>query len=1151
MAVRRGQHTYERGHEPDTVAQNRPPAQSIPRSPADNAVGVPLNPLLVWGRSIDPDGDPVTYDVFLGAGRVKSTTDTALVVGPLSEATDYTWRVAAHDDRGGTVDGTIRRFRTVGDTLAPVVLQGPAAEGITQTTATVLCATDEPSTLQVEYRVRGGSPAFTSSPADSVRRKEHRIGLSGLASGTTYEYRTLARDAAGNLTTFPDPPYPAFTTLAADTTAPQFVAPPSAPFISDSSAVVVWTTDERGTSEAAFRLEADTTFVNALPGEAGTEHRVTLKGLRPGTSYIVRVRSEDASRNAAFASLRIVTPARSAAPVRLRLFNVNVEGRTESQAIIAWSTDRPASGLVRYGLTSLLSPSLAQTGDDGVLEHVVTLTRLSPDTEYFYRVVSAAPLPDSSDLFSFRTLAAARTTPPVILEGPLAQGLGEGRVTIVWRTDEVSTGAVAFDTTAILSRIVTAPGTEKDHAVTLTGLTPGTTYFYQVRSTGLARLSAASRVSSFTTLAARDTSSPTLLEGPTVTVRTSDGFTVDWGTDEISTSEVVYGPPDSLTQSQTVSGLVQRHGVRVSNLRPGTRYAFRVRSADAAGNVRESAAFNVTTLADTLVDRTSPRLVSPPSVAGTTHQEATIVWGTDEPANSLVEFGKSEKALFETQGDPRRFVTAHSVRLTNLSAATTYHYRIASTDAAGNGPAHNPGDLTFTTKAGSDTISARITSGPTVLSVTDRTATLAWTTDELSDTQVDYAAGSDTTASRLREQAVSPEGTTAHRVTLTNLKPDTTYAFRVGSQDLARNFRTFSEGRTFRTQAAPDTVPPDLVSGPTSIEQTSTTATLAWTTDEPTNTVVEYGTKDYSAGQVERGEMEQSHILTLTGLLPDTESRYRIVSRDREGNGITTDPTITIPPPRTRLRASDLRFRTARVADTTPPVIVEGPTVQISGNNVVVRWVTDELANSRVVYALPADYNRPGLESDAFDARPTTVHLITLAELDLNAQYLFRCVSSDAAGNTVTSGLPGRSTKPADGGLALQPPGGDGGFVTAPVADRPDPGGEHVHLSHDRVADGRGFEQFRGIRAGGADLQPGRRWDTGDEAPPGAHEADPGHGLPARGGVGRPVAQRADPEQAGGGLDRDGSGCDSAEDPGRRLCLLQERPAGHPHLAHG
>ncbi|OGG55610.1 MAG: hypothetical protein A3F84_01755 [Candidatus Handelsmanbacteria bacterium RIFCSPLOWO2_12_FULL_64_10] len=1020
------------------VVPNRPPARPVPLAPADNAAGVSLNPTLTWERSVDPEGDPVAYDVFLGENRVRSTSETRLTVGPLSESTDYAWRVVANDDRGGKTEGPTFRFRTAGDTQAPAVLSGPVGEGITRTGATVLWTTDEASRPTVEYRVKGEA-GFTAS-AQGPAGRGHSIALAGLLPGTTYEYRVLSRDAAGNVGAFPNPPYPAFTTLtAADATPPQFVVPASAPFVSDSSAVIVWTTDERGSSEVSFRLESEASFTNAPPGEAGTEHRVVLTGLQPGSTYIVRVRSVDASGNAAVSELRIVTLPRSVAPARLRIFNVSVVGRTESQAVVEWSTDRPASSLVRYGLTSLLNPSLTQSGEGGALEHRVTLTRLNPDTEYFYRVLSAASPADSSDVFSFRTRAAARATPPVILQGPVAQGIGQDRATVRWKTDEVSSSVVEFDTVAVLStRVVTVPEQVADHAVTLTGLAPGKTYYYRVRSTGLARLSVASEVLSFTTLAARDATPPTILEGPTVTARTPSGFTVEWGTDEISTSEVVYGPGDNLTLSRSAPGLVQGHMVSVGDLQPATRYAFRVRSADAAGNVRESDLLSVTTLAEALVDRASPQLISPPSAAGATHQEATIGWDTDEPANSLVEFGKTERDLSEIQGEARTYTTHHAVRLTDLSAATTYYYRVSSTDAAGNGPTKGAVQ-TFTTRAAPDRTPARITSGPTVASTTDQTAVVEWETNELSDSQVDYAAGENVDVSRLTQQVVSPEAVTVHRVTLTNLTPGTTHSFRVGSQDLARNARTFSAVGRFATLAAPDETPPDLVKAPTSAEVTSNTATLVWTTDEPTNAVVEYGTADFGGGRVERGALEQSHTLTLTGLAPDVEYRWRVTSRDREGNGVSTDPTVTIPPARTRLRSSDLRFRTTRVADRTPPVIVEGPIVQISGGNVVARWVTDELSNSRVVFATRANYNRPGLESDVFDGRLVTVHLVTLAGLDLNTQYLFRCVSSDAAGNTVVSGS-SRSTKPVEGGgLALQPPGGDGSFVTAPQADRQAP----------------------------------------------------------------------------------------------------------------
>ena len=494
---------------------------------------------------------------------------------------------------------------------------------------------------------------------------------------------------------------------------------------------------------------------------------------------------------------------------------------------------------------------------------------------------------------------------------------------------------------------------------------------------------------------------------------------------------MLYAEAGGVFLSKTIPGFLLDRSVSVSGLKSSTDFVVLLVSADPSGNSTESDSLRVTTLSDSIVDLTLPQFVGAASETGTTDNGTTIVWGLDEPGNSVVEYGTSEDDLFEVAGDPRTFSTDHAVRLTGLVPATKYFYLISTTDAFGNGPTRASGMVT--TKAAPDTIRVRITSGPTVLCVTDRTMVLEFVTDELSDTQVDYAPGPDTTATGLTSRVRLSSAVTLHRVTLTDLVSDTIYAFRVGSQDLARNARTFSAVRTRRTEAAPDTVPPDFVGTLTTVERTVSTLMIVVTTDEPTDLVLEYGVTDYDLGRIERGSRVLSRSETLTGLQSDTEYRIRVTCRDQSGNAVTSDPTITIPPPRTRLRSLDFRASTTKLADTTEPVIVEGPEALLSGSNVGIRWVTDELCNSRVIFATPSDFNRPGLESEVFDGTLVTVHRLTLG-VDLNTQYLFRVESTDAAGNRVMSGS-GGSTKPGSGGLALQPPGGDGSFVTPPVAD--------------------------------------------------------------------------------------------------------------------
>ncbi len=92
-------------------------------------------------------------------------------------------------------------------------------------------------------------------------------------------------------------------------------------------------------------------------------------------------------------------------------------------------------------------------------------------------------------------------------------------------------------------------------------------------------------------------------------------------------------------------------------------------------------------------DLTPPTLTS---IAALTHRNsATITWSTNELATSSVNWG-----LTSAYGQPSVSagqLTAQRARLTGLACATTYHYRVRSTDAAGNEAVSN--DRSFTTAA--------------------------------------------------------------------------------------------------------------------------------------------------------------------------------------------------------------------------------------------------------------------------------------------------------------------------------------------------------------------------------------------------------------------------------------------------------------------
>ena len=97
-------------------AGNRPPEVPSGPSPADGATDVPVLTSLSWTGS-DPDGDSLTYDVYLGTATPPGTVICAGVVESrcvpsLEVATTYTWQVVATDSGGAQTSGPVWSFTT-------------------------------------------------------------------------------------------------------------------------------------------------------------------------------------------------------------------------------------------------------------------------------------------------------------------------------------------------------------------------------------------------------------------------------------------------------------------------------------------------------------------------------------------------------------------------------------------------------------------------------------------------------------------------------------------------------------------------------------------------------------------------------------------------------------------------------------------------------------------------------------------------------------------------------------------------------------------------------------------------------------------------------------------------------------------------------
>lgn len=116
----------------------------------------------------------------------------------------------------------------------------------------------------------------------------------------------------------------------------------------------------------------------------------------------------------------------------------------------------------------------------------------------------------------------------------------------------------------------------------------------------------------------------------------------------------------------------------VTGLQEGLLYFFAVTAYDTTNN--SSGFSNEVTFS---IADTTPPVISAVSATTILSSGATIIWTTNEAADSQVEYGLTT-AYGSTTPLAVSLLTAHSVVLSGLLDSTLYHYRVRSKDVAGN-----------------------------------------------------------------------------------------------------------------------------------------------------------------------------------------------------------------------------------------------------------------------------------------------------------------------------------------------------------------------------------------------------------------------------------------------------------------------------------
>jgi|GEM_PF-2418692 len=217
---------------------------------------------------------------------------------------------------------------------------------------------------------------------------------------------------------------------------------------------------------------------------------------------------------------------------------------------------------------------------------------------------------------------------------------------------------------------------------TVTGLSEGTYYFAVTAFDSAGNESGysneVSTVVGEASTAPADTTLPEISSVASSGI-TADGATISWETNEAATIQVEYGTSAEYGSTTTLNPSLQTSHVQtLSGLMTDTLYHYRVKSKDAAGNLAVSEDYTFRTFPDT-----TPPTIGSIVVSGQTGTEATITWITDEASDSQIEYGTTTAYGGVTSLDSS-LLMSHAQVINGLTMGKVYHFRVLSSDEAGN-----------------------------------------------------------------------------------------------------------------------------------------------------------------------------------------------------------------------------------------------------------------------------------------------------------------------------------------------------------------------------------------------------------------------------------------------------------------------------------
>ena len=488
------------------------------------------------------------------------------------------------------------------------------------------------------------------------------LAITGLQPATTYQYRISATVSSG--TTLFSNTISALTLTATPTAT-------AASALAQTSFTANWNAITGATEyfiDVATTNGFGGTILSNYNNKSVSGTSVNITALNPSTTYYYQVRSANAS-GASPSSNTITALTISDTPTA-----VTASSATQTSFIGNWNAVTGATGyFIDVATTNGFGASIISNYNNQPVAGIsLSVTGLASGTTYYYRVRSTNPSGTSP---SSNTISQATIPPnPVATTATLITQIS---FTANWDTDTGATGyLIDVATTSGFGGSIISDYNNKPVAGTslnITGLNPGTTYYYQVRAANGSGTSSSSNI----------ITGPTIPETPTAVAASSPAqtsFTANWNSItgatgyfiDVATTNGFGGSIIPSYNNQSVAGT----SLSIAGLPSGTTYYYHVRSANSSGTSPSSNIISQATI--------------PPNPVATA---ATLITQTSFTANWAASTGADNYFLDVSSDNFSSFISGYNnqpignvtsyVVSNNLSPNTTYYYRVRAQNSVG------------------------------------------------------------------------------------------------------------------------------------------------------------------------------------------------------------------------------------------------------------------------------------------------------------------------------------------------------------------------------------------------------------------------------------------------------------------------------------